>query len=99
MPWGDDVLLFRIENKIYMAMSLDSTNPHITVKCNPEKAILQRERYQAVEPAFHWNKKYWNDLYLKRDMNEQEIIDCIIDSYHEVINYLKFFVKSMFYVE
>ena len=39
----------------------------------------------AVEPAYHFNKKYWNSIYLDRDMEDEEIKRWIFHSYREVI--------------
>lgn len=36
-------------------------------------------------PGFHLNKKYWNDIYLQRDMPNDEIRFWISHSYAEVI--------------
>lgn len=88
MPFGDDVLIFRIENKIFCALALNSDEPRIVVKLAPEKNIELRDQYQAVEPAFHWNKKFWSDIYLHRDMAEKEVKQCIVESYCEVIRKL-----------
>ena len=44
-----------------------------------------RERYTAVEGAWHFNKKYWNTIYLDRDMPDSEIKHWIHHSYREVI--------------
>lgn len=85
MPFGDDVLIFRVENKIFLALSLNSQNPKITLKANADDTIEMRERYTGVTPAYHWNKKYWNDISLQGDMPAHEIFRRINGSYNEVI--------------
>ena len=49
----------------------------IAVKCNPDRAIILRDNYlSAITPAWHFNKKHWNDIYfeqLPREIVEREI--------------------------
>ncbi|MDH6534336.1 MmcQ/YjbR family DNA-binding protein [Parabacteroides sp. 52] len=84
-PFDDVNLVFKVENKMYLLLPLDAEEPKITVKCDPDRVEELRERYQAVEPAFHFNKKYWNSICLNRDMPEAAIKSWIHHSYREVI--------------
>jgi predicted DNA-binding protein (MmcQ/YjbR family) len=84
-PFDDESLVFKVENKMYLLISLGAEEPHIAVKCNPEQAEILRDGYSAVEPAYHFNKKYWNNIYLNRDMSGDEIKRWIDHSYREVI--------------
>lgn len=55
-PFDDDVLAFRVMNKIFACISLK--NPDwFCLKCNPDYAIELRERYPSISGAWHWNKK------------------------------------------
>ena len=54
--------------------------PHaerVAVKCQPDRAITLRDEYlSAITPAWHFNKKHWNDIYfeqLPREVVEREI--------------------------
>lgn len=55
---------FRIEGKWFMLIELDTPEPRIAVKLKPEHGQELREQYDGVKPAYHMNKKHWNDLYL-----------------------------------
>lgn len=66
LPFGPDVLVFRIGGKIFMAMGLTLEEPKITLKLKPEDSENLREEHNGIVPAFHWNKKHWNDLYLEQ---------------------------------
>ena len=74
--------------KMYALIPLDTEICSISVKCNPEKAIELREHYQAVEEAWHFNKKYWNKLLPNKDMDDAEIKCWILHSVDEVISKL-----------
>ena len=70
-PFGDDNIVFRIEGKIFLCLWLGEDMNTLTVdarhrfacKLPPERNEALRERYGAVTPAFHWNKKHWSDIY------------------------------------
>jgi predicted DNA-binding protein (MmcQ/YjbR family) len=84
-PFDDTSLVFKVENKMYLVISLDAEELNIAVKCDPGLTADLRERYAAVQPAYHFNKKYWNNIYLERDMPDREIREWIDHSYREVI--------------
>jgi len=70
---------------MYALIPLDTEICSISVKCDPNKAIELREHYQAVEEAWHFNKKYWNTLLPNKDMDDTEIKRWIMHSVDEVI--------------
>lgn len=84
-PFDDVSLVFKVENKMFLLLPLDTDEPKIAVKCDPEQAEILRERYQAVVPAYHFHKKYWNNIHLDSDMEDESIKEWIRHSYREVI--------------
>lgn len=91
MPFGEDVLVIRVMGKMFLCISL-STPDRITMKCDPDYALELRDRYNAIEGAWHFNKKYWNQVFLDRDADDRLIKHLIDHSYEEV---LKKFTKKM----
>lgn len=83
MPYDDTVVAFRLKNKIFACVFLDK--PLIVVmKCDAERAIELRERYGGVEPAYHCNKKYWNQICLDRDVPDELILQLVSHAWQEV---------------
>ena len=83
MPFDDTVVVFRLKGKIFGCIATDK--PDLAVlKCDPEKAEQLRERYSAVEGAYHWNKKYWNQIYFGRDVKDELLLSLIAHAYNEV---------------
>ena len=70
---------------MFLLLPLDADEPSVSLKCASEYVEELRDRYRAVEPAWHFNKKYWNMIYLERDMPDDEIRRWIHHSYQEVI--------------
>ncbi len=86
-PFDDDVLTFRICNKIFAVVSM-SRPDMATMKCDPERAIDLREQFSAIEGAFHWNKKYWNQVHFNSDASDKLILELVDHSYDEVVKKL-----------
>jgi predicted DNA-binding protein (MmcQ/YjbR family) len=85
MPFGDDVLVFRVNTKIFLLMRLTVHPLTINLKCDPERAIELRERYSSVIPGYHMNKKYWNTVILDGKVPNNEVLAMIDHSYDEVL--------------
>ncbi|MDE5988247.1 MAG: MmcQ/YjbR family DNA-binding protein [Duncaniella sp.] len=88
MAFGEEYLLFRVCNKIFACYSFERDN-YLSLKCNPDYALDLRDRHpEEIEPAWHWNKKYWNQLRLNGPLSEDFIKSLIRHSYSEVIRKL-----------
>lgn len=83
--FADDWVQYRVCGKWFMLIWLNAPESRVAVKCDPELAVELRERYEGVEPAYHMNKRMWNDLYLNRDLTDEVIRQCIRHSYDEVL--------------
>ena len=88
MPFEDEYLIFRIFEKWFAVIPLFEPELRITVKCDSAQAIDLRERYNCVEAAWHFNKKYWNSISLNRDMDDETVKYWIRHSVEEVIKKL-----------
>lgn len=93
MAFGEDYLLFRVFNKIFACLSFARTD-YFVVKCDPEYALDLRERYAEIEPAWHWNKKYWNQLSFNGALRNDLIFSLIRHSYSEVVKKLPRNIKA-----
>ncbi|MDR1436726.1 MAG: MmcQ/YjbR family DNA-binding protein [Candidatus Symbiothrix sp.] len=96
-PFDDVSLVMKVEGKMFALIPLDSTELQITLKCDPEKAVELRESYSCVEPAFHFHKKYWNTIYLNREMKTEEVKSWIRHSIDEVMKKLPKQVRDEYY--
>lgn len=85
--FGPDGLLFRVYGKIFAYLDLDRPNL-VVVKCDADRAVELRDRYAGVVPAWHWNKKYWNELLFDTDVPDEVIFSLIDHSLDEVLKKL-----------
>lgn len=75
-PFGDDTVVYKVGGRMFLCCDLEFAE-RVAVKCNPDRAIVLRDSYlSAITPAWHFNKKHWNDIYfeqLPREVVEREI--------------------------
>ena len=83
-PFGDDVIVFKINNKIFLLLPLNAESLRFNVKCNPDNAIELREQYSCIQPGYHMNKKHWNTIFVDGTLGSQQIKQFIDDSYNLV---------------
>jgi len=87
MPFGEDTLVFRVGEKLFLLTSL-SQGDRFNVKCDPERAIEFREQHTEVQPGYHMNKKHWNTVHINGNLSRREICDMIDHSYELVLKSL-----------
>jgi len=80
-PFGTDTLVFKINNKIFLLVSLNKQPLQFNVKCDPEKALELREQYPCILPGYHMNKKYWNTVVVDGSLTVKQLQSYIDDSY------------------
>lgn len=84
-PFGNDVLVFRIRNKIFLLTPLDTEDVRFNVKCDPEKAVELREQYPFVKPGYHMNKANWNTVHVQSPGTDLLYKEWIRDSYDLIV--------------
>ena len=85
MPFSEDILVFRICNRIFVLTSLESVPLRVSLKCDPERAIELREQYpDKITAGYHLNKKHWNTVLLE-GLPPALIKEMIQHSYDQVL--------------
>jgi len=80
-PFGENTLVFKVDNKIFLLASLTSEVLQFNVKCNPEYAVELREQYPSVLPGYHMNKKHWNTIIVDGSLTAGQLREFIKDSW------------------
>ncbi|MBK7433611.1 MAG: MmcQ/YjbR family DNA-binding protein [Chitinophagaceae bacterium] len=84
-PFGEDTLVFKVKEKIFLLLALDESPLRFNVKCDPDKAIEWREAYpETVLPGYHMNKKHWNTVIIDGRLSRKQLEEMIQDSYRLV---------------
>jgi len=95
MAFGEEYLLLRVCGKIFACIGLERLD-YFVVKCAHDYATELREHHPEITPAWHWNKKYWNQLSLCGSLSDALILSLIRHSYHEVVNKLPKAIRNSF---
>jgi len=82
-PFDEETLVFKVSGKIFALVSLEG-DLTINLKCDPVFALELRERYPAVTPGYHMNKKHWNTINLDGTIPEKDVYSWIDNSYNLV---------------
>jgi len=93
-PFGEDTLVFKVSGKIFLLAGLDEVPLRINLKCDPEKAVELREKYDSVLPGYHMNKTHWNTIIIDDSFLRNELFEWINDSYLLVVETLPKKVKE-----
>ncbi len=88
-PFGPDVTVFKIKQKMFATLSRRNGEAHMNLKCEPYKAAALRDIYDAVLPGYHMNKLHWNTILLDGSISAKEIRNMIDHSYAVVVKGLK----------
>lgn len=84
-PFGEETLVFKVNDKLFLLISLESQPLQFNVKCDPDLAIELREEYPtAVLPGYHMNKKHWNTIVLDGTLSKKQLLKMVDDSYELV---------------
>ncbi len=86
MPFGEDTLVFKVKEKIFLLTSLDTEKLSFNVKCDPVKAQELREHYDFVQPGYHMNKKHWNTIAANNSLHDSLYHSWISHSYDLVVS-------------
>ena len=101
-PFGDDNITFRLEGKIFMCLwlgggkqDMQNSEPRLALKLSPDRNEELREKCPSVTPAWHWNKKHWNDMYYEQ-LDASQVMDWIKESYQLIASKLPKTVRQRY---
>lgn len=83
--FAENWISFCIAGKWFMLIQLDAPEPRIAVKLPPDMGEQLREQYNGVKPAYHMNKRHWNDLYLNSDLTDDTVRELIRTAFETVV--------------
>lgn len=84
-PFGPDVLVPKVGNKMFAIVAWKADPLRVSLKGDPFLNEVCREKYKAVQPGYHLNKKHWNTVVLDGSIPDREVKDWIDASYDLVV--------------
>lgn len=83
-PFGEDVAVYKVKDKMFALVPEKSWPVRISLKCDPQLAEVLRQKYESVMPGYHLNKKHWNTIILSGQLPWEEVQGLIRHSYQLV---------------
>lgn len=85
LPFGPQALVYKVMGKMFALVAWEESPVHVSLKCDPDRAIELRTVFRAVRGAYHFNKRHWNMVDLDGSVPELELRAMIDDSYDLVV--------------
>ncbi len=83
-PFDETTLVYKVGGRMYACADMVDFAT-IAVKCDPDEALLLRERYPEVGAAYHFNKRHWNGIRTDGDLPDAFLREQIRNSYMTVL--------------
>jgi len=91
-PFGPEIAVFKVKSRMFATLGrvpfAGSRVMGMNLKCDPQQALILRELFPAVIPAYHMNKTHWNSVILNASIPAEEIRWMIDHSYALVVKAL-----------
>ena len=84
LPFDNKTLVFSVKGKMFCATDLEDFEL-INLKCDPEVAILLREKFADESPGYYMNKKHWNSVKTNGKIPDKLMEEWIKNSYDLVV--------------
>lgn len=79
-PFDANTLVYKVMGKMFALTDLDNFES-INLKADPEQVVALQERFSAVLPGYHMNKKHWISVMMDGTIKDSLICQWIDDSY------------------
>lgn len=86
-PFGKETLVYKVMGKMFALTDVDDFSS-INLKVDPERGVELREKYDAVKPGYHMNKKHWITVLMDGSVPDKLILQWILNSYAMVASSL-----------
>jgi predicted DNA-binding protein (MmcQ/YjbR family) len=85
-PFGDDINVFKVKNKMFALIGWRNDLMMLNLKCDPDEAAALRDIFPAITAGYHMNKKHWISVYFDGSIPQGEVERMIDNSYMLVVN-------------
>ena len=79
-PFGEETLVFKVMGKMFALTDVQGFSS-VNLKCDPEEGVELREKYAAVLPGYHMNKKHWITVLMDGSIADKQLKQWIDRSY------------------
>ncbi len=94
-PFDNRTLVFKVAGKMFALCDVEEFGS-INLKCDPERAVELREKYDGIQPGYHMSKVHWNTVSTAGDISDKLITELIDHSYALIVSSLTKKIKQEF---
>src|SRR5678815_1864690 len=87
-PFGPEHVVFKVGGKMFALLAFEEVPPTANLKCDPDRALDLRDRYEEVRAGYHMNKRHWNTVEIESGIPDIELRKMIDHSYELVLKKL-----------
>jgi predicted DNA-binding protein (MmcQ/YjbR family) len=84
-PFGPEAIVYKVGGKMFALAMGDEVPTRVNLKCDPERALELRDRFEDITPGYHMNKRHWNTLNLGGRLSNALVRELIDHSYALVV--------------
>lgn len=84
MPFGDDLVAFRVAGKIFGCLPLEKPNL-LVLKCDPEEFDDLLAQHSSIAQAYHWHKKHWIEIQLDGEDITDSLVKGLIGKAYDIV--------------
>jgi predicted DNA-binding protein (MmcQ/YjbR family) len=85
-PFGEDVSVFKVKNKMFALVGWRNDMMMLNLKCDPDEAVALQDIFTAIKPGYHMDKKHWISVYFDTEVPQGEIYRLIDNSFALVVS-------------
>ena len=83
-PFRPGIVVYKVLGKMYALCTYESPLT-VNLKCEPGRALELRNRFEAINPGYHMNKKHWNTVTVDGSIPKDLLLNMIHCSYELVV--------------
>lgn len=84
-PFGEETLVYKVMGKMFALTDLENFES-VNLKVDPEVGADLQEKYPAVKPGYHMNKKHWITVAMDGSLPDKLVQSWIDTSYQLVVS-------------
>lgn len=84
-PFGFETAVYKVRGKIFAVAPVDGAHRTITLKADPEDALVLVRDHDGITPGYHMNKRHWVTVDLDGDVPEDLVAAMVDESYRLVV--------------
>lgn len=83
-PYGKKIAVYKLgepDGKMMALINVDEKPLKLSLRCDPQLAVILRDKYETVLPGFNLSKENWNTIICSGQVPDDEMLDLIRHSY------------------